>query len=97
MVAGLFEPLAGLALDRGVKLPALIDSLKLALVRSATIAFRRGIVRPVAGRVGARRGTAGPTAWSDPTAVRLAAGGYDWRSPQGPAADPHHRLGGPRP
>jgi hypothetical protein len=32
----LFEPLAGLALDRGVKLPALIDSLKLALVRSAT-------------------------------------------------------------
>ena len=36
--AGLFEPLAGLALDRGVKLPALIDSLKLALVRSATIA-----------------------------------------------------------
>ena len=34
--AGLFEPLAGLALERGVKLPALIDSLKLALVRAAT-------------------------------------------------------------
>ena len=34
--AGLFEPLAGLALARGVKLPALIDSLKLALVRAAT-------------------------------------------------------------
>ncbi|MET0509316.1 MAG: DUF6502 family protein [Burkholderiaceae bacterium] len=34
--AGLFEPLAGLAIERGVKLPALIDSLKLALVRAAT-------------------------------------------------------------
>jgi hypothetical protein len=34
--ARLLEPLAGLALDRGVKLPALIDSLKLALVRAAT-------------------------------------------------------------
>ncbi len=34
--AGLFEPLAGLALERGVKLPALVDSLKLALVRAAT-------------------------------------------------------------
>ena len=34
--AGLFEPLAGLAIERGIKLPALIDSLKLALVRAAT-------------------------------------------------------------
>ena len=34
--AALFEPLAGLALERGVKLPALIDGLKLALVRAAT-------------------------------------------------------------
>jgi hypothetical protein len=34
--AALFEPLAGLALARGVKLPALVDSLKLALVRAAT-------------------------------------------------------------
>jgi hypothetical protein len=33
--AGLFEPLAGLAIARGAKLPALIDSLKLALVRAA--------------------------------------------------------------
>lgn len=33
--AGLLEPLAALALDRGVRLPALIDSLKLALVRAA--------------------------------------------------------------
>ena len=35
LFAGLFEPLAALALDRGVRLPALIDSLKLALVRAA--------------------------------------------------------------
>lgn len=35
--AGLFEPLAGLAIARGAKLPALIDSLKLALVRAALV------------------------------------------------------------